>query len=80
MAAKVCRDCNSKTGAVGCDHWEKWPENIDKPHNWTNQIDQSLKIHCKECGLETTVTDLATGKTNSFNCPRYKIQRPKKVT
>lgn len=78
MTAKVCRECNSKRGAVGCEHWELWPDNINKPHNWTSQIDASMKTHCKECGLETTVADLARGKTDNFNCPRYKIQHPLK--
>jgi DNA-directed RNA polymerase subunit RPC12/RpoP len=76
MAARVCAECNKATGAVGCSHWERWPENLNRLHNWTEKIDRTMKVKCKECGLETTVVDLATGKTDSFNCPRYKIQRP----
>jgi len=66
MAAKVCAECNKTKGLVGCHHWEQWPENIDKPHNWTEKIDLTMKVMRKECGLETTVSDLAS------NCPRYK--------
>ncbi len=76
MAAKVCADCNKTKGLVGCGHFEQWPENLSKPHNWTDNYDQSLKITCKECGLETTIPDFAAGKISGFNCPRYKIQRP----
>ena len=77
MAAKVCKECNSKTGAVGCNHWQHWPENIERPHNWTNKVRLDKKIRCLECGLETTIPDLATGKVSGFNCPEYKIQKPK---
>lgn len=75
MAAKVCIDC-SKKGFVGCEHWAHWPENLSRPHNWTDKYDSSMKIHCKECGIETTIPQLAAGAIDGFNCPRYKIQRP----
>lgn len=53
MTAKVCIDCN-RTGRVGCEHWEKWSENISRPHNWTDTFDLELKVKCQECGLVTT--------------------------
>jgi hypothetical protein len=79
MAAKVCKECNSKNGAVGCDHWEQWPENLDRPYIWTGQISENQMIRCLECGLETTIADISTGKISAFNCPEYKIQKPKPV-
>jgi len=79
MAAKVCAECNKTKGVVGCNHWELWPENLSKPHNWKSKVGLDKKTHCLECGLETTIPELATGKTNGFDCPRYKIQKPKSV-
>jgi hypothetical protein len=76
MAARVCKDCNSKLGVVGCGHWENWPENIDQPHDWTDQIDVTMKVTCRACGLVTTLPDLAQGKTESFRCPKYILVRP----
>lgn len=76
MAAKVCKACNSRDGRIGCEHWEQWPDNISRPHNWTDTFDLELKVKCQECGLVATIPDLANGITNSFGCPRYKIQRP----
>lgn len=78
VRAKVCADCNKKNGLVGCDHWEQWPDNIERQHNWTSEVGPDQKIHCQECGLETTVLDLAAGKVDDLNCPRYKLQRPLK--
>jgi hypothetical protein len=75
VTAKVCHDCNAKNGAVGCDHWEQWPDNLNKAHNWKSGVGLDKKTHCLECGLEATIPQLASGQVSSLNCPRYKVQR-----
>ncbi len=76
MPARVCKECNSAHGAVGCDHWELWPENIHQPHDWIEQLDKDLKVRCRACGLVATVADLASGKVDALHCPQYVLVRP----
>lgn len=73
---RVCPDCRRTKGVLECEHWELWPVNIERAHNWTEKYDRAMKVSCKECGQEATLPGLASGAVDSFNCPRYKIQRP----
>lgn len=74
MQAKVCSDCE-KNGFTGCVHWEQWPDNIYKPHDFgAGRHFTQEDITCLACGFGAAIPLLLSGKLSFWDCPNYQVQ------